>query len=230
MKTILPALIILGNLYSSQLISQTTAIHNVTIGGVPVLVPLPASGFVEVGDENRDLLDIFVPDQNRLVSAFLTRDDFQRMTAESEEELELASYMFLEVLIGGEYQDYSPYDFQEARLEVMNIVEGDKTEILDEVNSQLSDREEIIGKVEVGEMKILSTILDADNIYAVLMATKVSNGIEEATVICGLGLLLVNNRMLFAYVCSNYINDETLRWVSQTTEQWSRSILKVNYN
>lgn len=55
--------------------AQATDVLAYRIGGTPIVIPPPTNEMVEMGQDYRVVMDVFVPEQNRLIAAFVLPND-----------------------------------------------------------------------------------------------------------------------------------------------------------
>ncbi len=199
-------------------------------GGVPIIIPPPISGFVEAGDR-RSLMELFVPQTNRLLSAYMTPDDLARLTKGNDNTL-LSKYGLVEVARRAEFMDCGPNDFKE-------VISGAKEAMGDFSSVSLKDTEEEFNRrmkaldipnaqVSIGKPLMLGPLFSKPDEYGFGMITEYTVSGSNVKVVAGCALLRVKKRLLFAYLYAEYKDEDTIKWIRKTTEEWSDAILKAN--
>ncbi len=197
-------------------------------GGTPIVIGAPISEMVEVGYDNREAMEIFVPGQNRLLAAFVLTKDLPGLTS-GDENLRMARYAMVQVPRAGEYADCGVSEFKEVtdslEEEFGSIVDATIKEAEDEFNRKM---ESFDLKVKLGQPTQLGCLFTKQNAYCFGMIIPVS--IEGETYQMGMGatLLRVKNRLLFIYLYADYKDEETVKWLRSTSMKWTDAILAAN--
>jgi hypothetical protein len=74
----------------------------------------------------------------------------------------------------------------------------------------------------------LGSFFSKQDAFGLGMIMPVSSKGSTTTMVGGIILLRVKNRMLFAYLYATYKDQETVRWVRKTSEGWADAILAAN--
>lgn len=200
-------------------------------GGVPIRIPPPTSEFVEAGDRLRNMMEVFVPASNRLISAFVLTDDLPRLSKGGDSS-SLAEYALVEVNRQGEYADFGANNFNE-------VVQGAKKSLGDssseytvkaeeEINRRMKSLNVANAQVSIGKPLQLGSFFSKPNAYCFGMIQSISMGGVNEKMVASATLLLVKKRILFMYLYAEYKNDDTIKRVRKISEEWSDAILTAN--
>jgi hypothetical protein len=201
-------------------------------GGVPVVVPPPHQEFVEVGGDKRNFFEVAVPSRNRLLCAFVPTDFLPRLKNPSSG---LGKYTLVEVsrAVDEKNTEVTPARFEQVVIATKQQL-GDSSSLSQTAESTSI---EISGKlkqlaqstdISVDKPVILGTLLQMPDAYAFAMVDSVSSGGVTTRTISACALLRVRDRLIFAYIYGSGDDEESLKWVEKTTEQWAREILVAN--
>ena len=118
--------------------------------------------------------------------------------------------------------------FEELKLNIKSTFSNDVVKVIKDVNAQFSNIEDIIGRVQVGEMKTLGSIFENADALALIAITNYNTAQGVKKVLGGVSCIRVKDRAIFIYVSTEFENEESLKWVSSTIEGWTKSILSAN--
>lgn len=212
-------------------IDKPSEIKSYMAGGVSIKIPSPSPEFVDVGDEYRPILELFVPDTNRLLCGFILRTDMPQLI-EGDEDLVLSRYSMVQVPRRGEYMDCSASDFAEV-LEGAKQEFGDTSslsfqEVEDEFNRRMKALDLDDLQMKMGETTQLGCLFSKEDVYSFGMVSVTSIGDESMKMGMACILLRARQRLLFIYLYAQYENEGTITWLRNTAEQWSDAILLAN--
>jgi len=200
------------------------------VGGVSIAIPPPAAGMVEVGEDNRPLLDPVVPDSNRLVAAFLLAKDVGSLRSGVSETL--TPYALVEVLRSGEFTDIGASDFKDLADSISQqlgtVLDSSVKESEEEFNRRMKAMNLDNVQISYGKPVMLGTLFTQDDAFAFGMMAPVTSSGKTAKMIVGTVLLRVRNRVLFVYFYSVYKDAQTLDWIRNVSQQWTGAILAAN--
>lgn len=203
-------------------------VTEVKVGGISINVPAPSSGFEEVGYDKREFLEIAVPPNNRLLSAFLTEEDIKKFGTE---ELDyLSRYMMLQVARGAEYMSCGPEDFKIVVESMSDAMNQGMQNTIDEANTEISRRLKALNvdEIRIDKPEMLGKIFSITDATAFAMIMSVKENTRTTKMICGLCTLRVKSKLIFAYVYSEYKDEDSVNWVCKTTENWAKALLNAN--
>lgn len=217
MKVIRNSSIIILIFFAIQVYGQDNSVIKIEVGGMAISIPLPANGFVKIKDEKQIIAQGQVPPQNKLLALFL-----------SKEPANLTKKMTIQVPKDLEFIDCSPSAFDELKLNLKSTFSIGLSKVINDVNAQLPNIEDIIGKVKVGEMKTIGNIFENTNAVNIMAITSYNTDQGVKKVLGGVGCIRIKNRAIFIYVSSLFENEESFKWVYSTTIGWTKSILSTN--
>jgi hypothetical protein len=199
-------------------------------GGTLIVIPSPTTDMVEVGDEARGVMEVAVPDSNRLIAAYLLPQDLPLLTKGSESP-ELTKYALVEVPRNGEYSDVEASDFKEimdgASQEIGAILSSSFSETEDEFNRRLKDLN-VNATVSLGKPVQLGALFAKTDAFGFGLITQVTVGTSSSNMAMAAAIIRVRKRVIFAYLYAEYKNDDTVKWLRKSSEDWADAILKAN--
>jgi hypothetical protein len=212
--------------------AQATAAPTYRTGLKSITIPPPTSDLNEIGSDYRVLLETTVPDSNRLIAAYMLAEDAANLHAGIAKGA--SRYAYIETSRRAEFAELDAASFKQIAAAVAQqfgaITDGSPMDIKaheDELNHKLK----AVGAKEVNFDKPvqLGELFSKPDACAFGMIMSISsNGAASVKMIAGMTVLRVQNRLLYAYVYSAYKDEESLRWVRTTSEQWADAILKAN--
>jgi hypothetical protein len=201
-------------------------------GGVPIVLPPPDKEFVEVGSEKRDFFVYMVPSRNRLLCAFVPADFLPRLKSPASG---MGQYMLVELS-----RKLDEKNTQVTSASFEKVVLGVKQQFADSSTLNRTVRttsEEISSKLKqldqskdmsIGEPVPLGTLFQTSDAYAFAMLASASSGGATTRAINASILLRVKDRLIFAYIYGSTDDENSLKWVEKTAEQWANEILTAN--
>jgi hypothetical protein len=228
-KTLLTVL--LWGLFASASSLHAADCGTVT-GGVPVVVPPPGKEFVEVGADKRNFFEFMVPSRNRLLCAFVPTDLLPRLKNPASG---LGQYMLVEVSrkLDEKNTEVTPAAFAQIVV-AMEQQLGDASSLNQTVEStskEISGKLKQLGQstdISIDKPAPLGTLFRTSDSYAFAMLEPVSSGGATIRTINASVLLRVRDRLIFAYIDGSGDDEESLKWVEKTAEQWTNEILTAN--
>lgn len=199
-------------------------------GGVNICIPAPDLDFVEISNEHRGLVELFVPQENRLLCAFALKDELPGLL-DGDSDNTLTRYALVEVPRRAEYFDCESSDF----IEVVNGLQeafGDCKSAMQEGEDEFNRRMETLDlsemKVKIGQPKMLGSFFSKQNAYASGMLVGYNMGGETIKMGATVILMRVKERLVFIYLYAEYENDKTILWLRNVSEKWSNEIISAN--
>jgi hypothetical protein len=204
--------------FSLTSLCQGNLNKTIVVGEKSISIPRPAADFVEATDELQAEADLFVlPNSNRLLALYTLKDAG-----------DLSKKMCIQVSKSIEFYNIDEKRFTEFKQSIKPIMTSSLTEIVIELNNHLLTIEDIVGKINFGEMKMIATLFEDSNSIAFLSVAKVNTSNGVVILLVGMSSIKVNNRIIFAYVFNFYDNVESINWVSSVTNSWTKSIINAN--
>jgi len=199
------------------------------VGGMSIAIPVPASDLIEMGQDYRVIMEVSVPEQNRLVAAFVLPDDLA--VIKSGGKYRLSKYALIEVSRSVEFTNFSTKDFKDfsdsANRELGNVLTSSTKEIEEEVNRRVKALN-LDDKVSFDKPISLGCFFSKQDAFASGMLLSVTMQGVTKNMINVSAILRVRNRAIFVYIYAVYEDQDSLKWVQKTTEDWADAILKAN--
>ena len=209
-------------------VEKAPEVQTFKAGGTPIAIPAPTSDMVETGYDNREMMEVFVPAQNRLIAAFVLATDLPALTR-GDENLKMAKYAMVQVPRGGEYTDCGVSEFKEVTdslaVEFESLIDSVFEEVEDELGRRMKSLEI---DLNIGKPTQLGTLFTKQNAYCFGMIIPVILDGETTHMAMGATLLRVKKRLLFIYLYADYKDEETVKWLSSNSEKWADAILAAN--
>lgn len=204
-------------------------LFSVEVGGISIVVPLPHQDFVRVGYENEELREFFkalMPPSNRFLCAYVLRNELMRINAG--DVISLSRSIVLQVYRDAEFYELTTDDFAYLVRDAENSLGSES--VMRDARAKVAEQLKTLGleDIKIDHPVPFGVLFSIQNAWAFGMIVPVRYGTETLMMGSSSCLLRVKNRLLFAYVYSEYKGEETMEWLSATTENWARSILKEN--
>jgi len=198
-------------------------------GGTRLSIPEPSDAMVEVGYDVREMMEVFVPASNRLLSGYMSPNDIPKFTS-GDENFVLNRYASIQVARRGEYQDCTDANFAELIEYVGGSFSDDIDGIMKDSESELNQRMESLelDKVTIDKPVQLGTLFSKKDAYSMGMISKYSNGTASWTLVISTTFVRVKKRLLFVYIFNTYNDEKDIETVTKLSEQWVDSILTAN--
>jgi hypothetical protein len=211
--------------------TKSVPVESFKAGGTLIAIPPPIAEMREVGYDNREFMEVFVPTNNRLIAAFVMTKDLPKLTKGSDD-LMMSKYAMVQVPRRGEYMDYRASDFKEmtdgAKKEFGDVMNSSMKEAEDEFNRRMKSLDLAEATVSLGKPIQLGCLFSKQDAYSFGMIMPLSMGGENMKMGMGGALMRVKQRLLFVYLYAEYKDEETVKWLRRATEDWADAILKAN--
>lgn len=205
-------------------------IATVRTGMVNIAMPTPAAELKEMGPDLRVLMDSFAPSNLRLIAAFIPPDELALLPGKLNSKTTFPQYALVEVPRTAEFRDVDEASFK-TLVDSMNKQAssgGLQANIQTTLDRRLADLGVEAGKVVIDKPTQLGTIFLKPNAsgFAMLMPMTVDG--KTVTMVGGINVVRVHNRLLFAYLYTRYDDKASIEWITKTSESWTDAILNAN--
>lgn len=225
-------LLSLGFAVAANAQAATTASQPATVraGRLNFVLPSPTPDLVEMGPDLRVIAETLAPATNRMIAAYIPAEDLAALPAGNGKTFD--KYALIEVLRPAEFNDVSDELFKSIVDATGKQLDGPAlSETTKKTQDILSNRVKELGlRSDVALEKIapLGQIFSKTN--AAGFAMMLPFAVKEKTVnmACGLIVLRVHNRLLYAYLYARYTDQASVNWIASTGEAWADAILKAN--
>lgn len=199
-------------------------------GGESIVIPPPASDMAEVGSDDRVIMETFVPTQNRLLAAFTLSDDLPKLRTGGKNML--AKYALVEVPRRGEFADFTAENFKLVADGVGKqfgaVLNSSMKESEEQFNRRMKELKLDNAKIVLDKPVQLGCLFSKQDAYGVGLVMPVAKNGNTTRMVVGIIFLRARNRMFYAYVYAVYKDQETVKWMRKTTENWADAIEKSN--
>lgn len=208
---------------------KAAKIHSFKAGGTPILIPPPTIVMTEIGYDYRELMEVFVAPSNRLLAAFILTKDLPEFTKKTDD---LEKYAMAQVSRRGEYINCGSKDFKEitagAKKQFGDIMNSTMKEVEEEFNRRMKSLDLEKAVISLGKPIQLGCLFSKQDAYGFGMIMPISTEETKKEMAAGCALLRVNQRLLFFYLYAEYKDEDTIKWIRKTTENWADAILMAN--
>lgn len=200
-------------------------------GMVSFVLPSPAPNLVEMGPDLRVMMEIAAPTSNRLVAAFIPPEDLAKLPGGLADTPR--NYGLVEVLRRAEFVDVDEATFKQVvdgMSQQMNSGEMQSAMLKqqDKINEKIDELGLKTGKVTLDKPQQLGSIFSKPNAFGFAMVMPMASNGKSVNMVSGTALLRVKNRMIYAYLYTQYQDKSSVDWIVKTTESWADAILKAN--
>jgi hypothetical protein len=210
--------------------AQSPLSQTYTIGNVPIMIPSPSQDLTEVGPDSRMILEVLVPDINRLVAAYTPPSADQSLKKKGPRAL--SEYALVEVLRQAESTDVPPADFKglvdAVARQMGTLVATSRAAQETEVNRKLKGLNLDTDALSTDKPLHLGCLFSEPDAYGYGLVMPVSANGTSTTMVMGMSIVRTRNRVLFTYIYAAYKDQNTLKWIHTTTEDWADAILSAN--
>lgn len=221
-------LVILG---CTKSLKQQISTPTYLVGGKAVALPPPTKGMVEVGDKNRSFLEIFVPQNNRLIAGFVSPLDLARLE-NSDSSLTVSKFALVEINRQDEHTSYGSKVFkqylEEALPEIKKSLGSTQDGAEEEFNNRLSSLNLSDIKMAYGQPIYFGSLFSKKDAIGLGALIPFSMSNISVTMASGLIMMRVKTRFLILLLYAEYKDKESLVWLRKTSEAWSDAVLKAN--
>lgn len=199
-------------------------------GGKSFVLPSPIAEMQELGPDYRNVMDVLVPNSNRLVAAYLLSDDIPDLQAgKQKQHTKLA---LVETIRQAEFYDLDEANFQvvvtSTQAAMGQMAEGGMKDQVEEITKKIKAANPNAADIQMDKPLMLGTFFSKPNAqgFGMMMPVTVNN--KTTNNICGALILRVKDRLLAAYIYTPYKDESSVRWVRETSEKWADAILQAN--
>ena len=219
-------------LFLSIFLIQTTGqekgsrLFTIDVGGKSIVIPSPENNLAEVGDTIRKKYEFEVPKEASLKAVFLPNDFIQKFGIEptSGEKEKVLVMVYKDF----DNKELSEKDFVDLMKSITSTLPSDLPQYFKDANKINLKLKDAIEKQEVGTPVFLGTALDIKDAFAFLMSIKsnTNNGLQK--VLAGSLYIRLKNKVLVIYIYNYQESEESLAWICNTIQTWSKSLFELN--
>lgn len=210
--------------------ADSAAISTYRSGLKSISVPQPAAGFIEIGSDYRVLFDRLTPDTNRLIAAFLTKDDAEVL--KSGKFVKPSRYALVENLRQAEFAEFDAATFQQTvplvAQQLGTTMDANKADMEAELNRKLKAMAGSNTTITLDKTLQLGTFFTKTDAACFGMITPLTANGVTMKVASAVTVLRVQNRLLYLMIYADFKDEESVQWVRKTSEDWTDAILKAN--
>jgi len=210
--------------------ANTAVAQSYRSGLKSIVIPAPTQDLGEMGSDYRVLAESFVPDTNRLLAAFLTPEDSANVRAGISKAF--SRYALAETLRRAEFSEVDENSFNQVCATTAQqfgaVLNSSLKDQQEEMNNKIKAMRGSDTTVSLDKPVMLGTYFSKPNACSFGMISNLSSAGNAVKMIGGITILRVQNRLIYAFVYSEYKDEESAQWVQKTSEQWADAILEAN--
>lgn len=208
-----------------------TSVPTYRAGLKSIAIPAPTTDFAEIGPDYRVLLEPLAPDSNRLIAAFTLPDD--AATMRSGGAYSLKQYALVEVLRRAEFATVAPDLFKQVEDAMATQFGADLNASLKDQQDELNHRLKALNGDSAATVSLDKPVLlgvlfskpDACGFGVIMPVSAKGTTIKMAA---GIVVMRVQQRLVYAYIYTEYKDEASVQWVRKTAETWADAILAAN--
>jgi len=199
------------------------------VGLKTIAVPAPSTELNETGPDYRVLLDNLTPTNNRLVAAFLLPDELKALQTST---THLSRYALVQVPRRAEFADVGTDLFKDVLDSLAKQFDAELTGSLkdqqDEINRRLKAMGQGSTSVTLDKPVMLGSFYSKPDAtcYGAIMPVQVND--KTTRMVMAMGVVRVQERILFLYLYAPYVDETTVTWARTTSEHWADATLAAN--
>lgn len=238
MNKLRTTLTLVAGLLSINAAADTSSLTT-TVGGTQLTVPSPA-GYHEISTlspEARTIAEQMTPESNRLLGIFVSEADLGLVL--KGELPAFSRYMLLQSNRQFESYDLTEKDFHQLSSEIekrqkllLANVNDDIARQFDRSSKSISEQYKTDFSLRAGEQAPLGVYLEEPRAFGFAMLSKyqteISGTAEDLVVVGGANFLMAENKLLYAYVYSNFDSQDDIDWVRKTSKSWTGAVIAAN--
>ncbi|MGD0939143.1 MAG: hypothetical protein ABR905_05465 [Terracidiphilus sp.] len=195
-----------------------------------IVIPPPTEDLSEIGPDYRVLLESNVPDTNRLLAAFLGAEDSANIRSRISKGF--YRYALVENVRRAEFIEFDADAFKQVSNEIAKQFGADLSATMkdeqEELNHKLKAMHGVDTTFALDKPLPLGVFFSKPNACSFGMIEQISSADSAVKMVAGMTILKVQDRLIYAYVYSQYKDEGSVQWVRNTSEQWADAILKAN--
>lgn len=219
---------------SPSLRAQNAAPQSITptyrVGTQSIAFPAPTPDLHETASDYRVLLEFLAPSNNRLVAAFVLPDELKVLQAGNVPNL--STYALVEVPRRAEFSDINSDLFKQIvdtlSTQFGATVESSLKGQQDALNERLKALNSGAATVTLDKPVQLGSFFSRPDEAGFGMIISVAAKGTPTNLVMGMAVVRVHDRILMAYLYTEYKDAATVQWTRTTTEHWADAILAAN--
>jgi len=180
------------------------------------------------------LAELTTYETNRLLAVYYSESDLGRIL--KNEEAELNKYMLVQTMESTVKKSFTKSQFQDfiekGRNDQNKLWDQYKDKIvpwMEKSSENIANAQNFINfDMKIGQVVPLGIFYDVPEAFSFAQLVKITTSMDGVTndsvLICGSSFILVNNKILFVYVYSNFNNQDDIDWVRNISKTWIKSI------
>ncbi len=226
-------IILNGNIFCATTTNSTKSDIKINqsfnVGGVSIVIPAPTKEFVEIGYDNREILEnILIPELYKLVCFFSLTNDLSLF--DTNEEFLLVRYGLVNVLRSMEYIDCEEKDFKSLAdgMEKLypTFIQQAADKNVEYMNQKLKENYDDNYKME--KSVPLGIFFKKNDILGMGMISSIKNRNTITKLAVSSIMLRVRKRVICLNLYNEYKDTNSIIELSQLGEKWADTILNTN--
>jgi hypothetical protein len=199
------------------------------VGLKTITIPSPSADLIEPGPDYRVLLEPFAPTNNRLVTGFLTADEFTKIRTSPS--VSLTRYALVEAPRRAEFADITPEFFKQIDAGMAAQFGATINDTLRDQQDEINRRLKALGQdktVTLDKPLMLGSFFSKPGASSYGQIMPITIGQDSKRVAMGVTLVRVRERILFLFLYNLYEDENSVKWIRTTSEQWADAVLAAN--
>ena len=212
-------------------VANYAGLQSFKVGSVHIAIPQPRSDMIDAGKDNYEFVRLAVPEENRLLVAFVLTNELPRLT-NGATNLILTKYAMIQVSRGSETKDTDADDFTK-------VIDGAKKTFGDVVTSSVKEAEDDFNRrlkalglddpdFKLGKPVQLGCFVSTQDAYGFGLIIPVSMGTISTKMAMGGALVRVKKKVIFVYLYAEYTGSESAKSLRIQLQDWVDRILTAN--
>lgn len=200
------------------------------IGGVPIELPPPSNQFVDPGRDYLGFMELTVPTGNRFLAGFVLTEDLPFVR--SGHGVRLSRFAMVQVMRRGEFMEMSATEFKKVTEQIDQglgkVLNSTLKESEEEFNHRMKSLHLENVQLSIGKPVQLGCFFSKPDAYSIGFIVPVSANGTTLKMVNGSVFVRAKDRLLFLYLYAEYKDQDTLKWMRRTSEDWADAVLKAN--
>jgi hypothetical protein len=196
-----------------------------------IAIPPPVNELIELGPDYRVLLEPLAPDTNRLIAAFTLPADAVGLRGSGTKGMQ--EYALVEVPRRAEFATVTPEIFKEVENAMATQFGADLNASLRNQQDELNHKLKAItdggaANIALEKPVQLGVLFSKPDACSFGMVMSVSSKGETLKVVEAITLMRVQERVIYAYLNTQYKDEDSVHWIAKAAESWADAILNAN--
>jgi hypothetical protein len=221
--------LVLGSVHTLAQNTNLTSAATFRVGLKSIALSAPSTELVETGSDFRVILDALTPANNRLVAAFLLPEDLKAIQTGR---TSLSRYALVQVPRGAEFATITPEIFKQIAANIGQefgaSIDATLKDQQDEINRRLKSLGDSSTTLTLDKPLMLGSFFSKPDALGVGGIMPIDLNGKKIKMVMGMSVVRTQDRVLFLYLYTSYIDEDSVKWVRTTSDKWADAILAAN--